>query len=69
MHPQVKTLSARQRETLTQAAQGKSARVTGELFGISKRTVDQHIQDAVRKLGAKNKTHAVVMAIKRGIIK
>lgn len=36
--------------------------------GISKRTVDHHAQKAARKLGAKNKTHAVVLAIRYGIV-
>jgi len=39
-----------------------------EILGIGKRTVDEHVQTAVRKLGAANKTQAVVFAIRDGLI-
>ncbi len=37
-------------------------------LGISPLTVKDHLQRAIIKLGACNKTHAVVLAIGRGFI-
>jgi len=49
-------------------AQGKSAREIGEILRIAKRTVDEHVQAAVRKLSAANRTHAVAIALRDGIV-
>jgi LuxR family quorum sensing-dependent transcriptional regulator len=49
-------------------AQGKSAREIGQILHIAKRTVDAHVQTAVRKLGAANRTHAVAIALRDGIV-
>ena len=35
----------------------------GEQLAIAKRTVDLHIEAAMKKLGAANRTHAVAIAI------
>ena len=51
-------------EVLTWVARGKSAWEVGEILHIAKRTVDEHVQTAVRKLGAVNRTHAVAMAVR-----
>lgn len=61
-------LTAREREVLTWVAQGKSAWEVGEILGIAKRTVDEHTQIVMRKLGAVNRTHAVVIAAREGLI-
>jgi LuxR family quorum sensing-dependent transcriptional regulator len=61
-------LTAREREVLTWTAAGKSAWEIGEILGIAKRTVDEHAQTAVRKLGAANRVQAVVFAIRDGLI-
>lgn len=61
-------LTDREREVLTWAAQGKSAWEIGEILRISKRTVDEHTQNATRKLGAVNRTHAVVVALRNQMI-
>jgi DNA-binding CsgD family transcriptional regulator len=57
------SLTAREREVLTWAAQGKSAREIGKILHITKRTVDEHVQAAARKLGATNRTQAVALAL------
>jgi LuxR family quorum sensing-dependent transcriptional regulator len=49
-------------------AQGKSAWEIGEILNITKRTVDEHVQTAVRKLGAVNRTHAVALAVRNQIV-
>jgi LuxR family quorum sensing-dependent transcriptional regulator len=57
-------LTAREREVLTWAAHGKSAWEIGEILEIAKRTVDEHVQTALRKLGAVNRTQGVAIAIR-----
>ncbi|HEY1544272.1 MAG TPA: LuxR family transcriptional regulator [Xanthobacteraceae bacterium] len=61
-------LTPREREVLTWAARGKSASEIGRALHISKRTVDEHTQTATRKLGAANRTQAVVIALRDRII-
>ena len=61
-------LTAREREVLTWAAQGKSASQISQALRISKRTVDEHTQTAARKLGAANRTQAVAIALRDRII-
>jgi LuxR family quorum sensing-dependent transcriptional regulator len=58
----------REAEVLTWVARGKSAWEIGEILRITKRTVDEHVQTAVRKLGASNRTHAVALGLREGII-
>jgi LuxR family quorum sensing-dependent transcriptional regulator len=62
------TLTSREVEVLTWVARGKSAWEIGEILEIAKRTVDEHAQTAVRKLGAVNRTHAVALAIRDRVI-
>ena len=61
-------LTAREREVLTYAANGKSASAISDALRISKRTVDEHTQAAARKLGAANRTQAVAIALRDRII-
>ena len=61
-------LTAREREVLAWVANGKSAWEIGGILSIGKRTVDEHAQTAFRKLGAVNRTHAVAIALRDGII-
>jgi LuxR family quorum sensing-dependent transcriptional regulator len=63
-----KTLTAREREVLEWVAKGKSAWEIGEILNITKRTVDEHVQTSVRKLGAVNRAHAVALAVRNQII-
>jgi len=61
-------MTSREAEVLTWVARGKSAWEIGEILRIAKRTVDEHVQTAVRKLGAANRTHAVAIAIREQLI-
>ena len=61
-------LTARERETLAWASQGKSAWEIGEILGISQRTVEEHLAAAGRKLGAVNRVHAVAIGIRDRLI-
>jgi len=61
-------LSVRELEVLRIAARGcANKRIAAEL-GISEDTVKAHMKNILSKLDAKDRTHAVVTAVKRGII-
>lgn len=62
------SLTPREREVLGWVSRGKSAWEIGKILHITKRTVDAHVQKAVRKLGAANRTQAVAIAIRDRII-
>ncbi len=61
-------LTDRERDMLAWAARGKTASDTAEILKISDETVETHIRNAMRKLDATNKTHAVAKAIYLGLI-
>jgi LuxR family quorum sensing-dependent transcriptional regulator len=61
-------LTAREQETLRWAALGKSAADTGEILGVTERTITAHISSACHKLNASNKTHAVARALQHRLI-
>ncbi len=62
------SLTPREREVLWWAADGKSASQIGDILHITKRTVDEHSQNAARKLGAANRTQAVAIALRERLI-
>ncbi len=61
-------LTPREREALGWVARGKSASEVADILKITKRTVDEHVQAAIRKLGAANRTHAVAIALRDRLI-
>ena len=61
-------LSEREREVLQQVAQGKSNREIGEALTISEGTVKMHLNRILSKFNASDRTQAVVIALKRGVI-
>lgn len=66
--PQSNPLTAREQETLRWAALGKSASDTGEILGVTERTITAHMTSACQKLNAVNKTHAVARALQHRLI-
>ena len=56
-------LTDREKDVLSWAARGKTGVETAEILGVSKDTVETHTRHAIQKLGAINKTHAVVTAL------
>lgn len=60
-------LTPRQVEVLRLAAQGLSNKEIGERLGTASGTVKIHIQNILDKLGAADRTHAVTIALRRGI--
>jgi len=61
-------LSERELEVLRIAARGNANKVIALELGISEDTVKAHMKNILSKLDAKDRTHAVVTALKRGII-
>ncbi len=61
-------LSAREREALQWAAEGKNDWEIGEVMKISEHGADKRMRSVRAKLGAINRTHAVAEAIRRGLI-
>jgi LuxR family quorum-sensing system transcriptional regulator CciR len=61
-------LSARQRDCLMLAAQGKSDGVIAQLLGIRPRTVNEHMEAAKRRYGVATRTQLLVRALLRGEI-
>ena len=61
-------LTERELEVLRIAALGRSNKRIGAELGISEDTVKAHMKNILSKLDASDRTHAVVTALKRGII-
>jgi DNA-binding NarL/FixJ family response regulator len=61
-------LSSREMEVLNHAASGNSNRRIAERLSISEETVKAHMKNVLAKLAANDRTHAVTIALKRGII-
>ncbi len=55
-------LREREVETLTWAARGKTFAEIGTILGLSKRTVEFHLENARRKLGVATRTQALIKA-------
>jgi DNA-binding CsgD family transcriptional regulator len=56
-------LTPREKECLKWTAEGKTAWEIGQILNMTERTAVFHVNNVVRKLGAANKTQAVVRAI------
>lgn len=65
--PQV-ALTPREVEVLQYVAKGYGNKEIGVLLGTAAGTVKMHLQNILSKLGASDRTHAVTLAIRRGII-
>ena len=61
-------LSEREIEILGRLAAGGSNKQIAAWLGISEQTVKAHMKNILAKLGAQDRTQAVMLAIKRGII-
>jgi DNA-binding response OmpR family regulator len=60
--PRAVDLTEREVETLTWAARGKTSSEIATILGLTKRTVDFHIDNARLKLNATSRMHAAVKA-------
>jgi DNA-binding CsgD family transcriptional regulator len=61
-------LSVREQEVLRLVADGASLREIGEQLTIAEATVRTHLANANRKLGARNRAHAVALGLTLGLI-
>jgi len=61
-------LTPREVEVLSLVARGLGNKEVGDTLGTAPGTVKAHVQSILSKLGAKDRTHAVTIALRRGII-
>jgi DNA-binding NarL/FixJ family response regulator len=67
-HMSDEALTVRELEVLRQIAEGNRNRDIGEKLFITEETVKVHIKHIMEKLGASDRTQAIAIAIRRGII-
>lgn len=61
-------LNDRETEVLAGAANGETAAETGARLYLSPETVKSYRKRVIAKLGARNGTHAVALAIRSGVL-
>jgi DNA-binding NarL/FixJ family response regulator len=61
-------LSPREREIMHLMAEGGTAQDVGARVGVSVETVRTHVRNVIRKLQARNRVHAIAIALQRGDI-
>jgi DNA-binding NarL/FixJ family response regulator len=61
-------LTNREIEVLKQVAEGNANKLIAVRLEISEETVKAHMKNILSKLNANDRTHAVTIALKRGII-
>ena len=67
-HVSDEALTAREKDVLKHVAGGNRNRDIAELLFISEETVKAHVKHIMEKLGATDRTEAVTIALRRGII-
>jgi two-component system NarL family response regulator len=67
--PTVDSLTDREEEVLHRIARGMGNRDIGADLGISERTVKGHVNNLLSKLGVTDRTKALVVAIRRGLVR
>jgi len=58
-------LTAREREVLTQIADGRSNREIARLLRVSEKTVKTHVSSVLAKLGVADRTQAALLAVRQ----
>lgn len=61
-------LTTREIEVLRLIASGNANKLIADQLSITEETVKGHVKNVLSKLGANDRTHAVTIALKRGII-
>jgi len=69
VEPLLSPLSPRETEILEYIAKGNSNKEIAYTLGICNQTVKNHVTSIMRKLAANDRTHAVVLALRYGLIK
>lgn len=67
-HVAADALTPRQEEVLRLLAEGKSNLEIADTIFISEGTVKAHVRAILRKLGARDRTQAIMIAMKRGLV-
>jgi DNA-binding NarL/FixJ family response regulator len=67
-HAGDETLTTREIEVLRDVAKGSSNKVIAARLAISEHTVKGHLKNILSKLNASDRTHAVMIALKRGFL-
>ena len=62
------SITARELEVLRGVANGSSNKLIASDLNISEHTVKNHLKSILSKLGANDRTHAVMIALKRGFL-
>lgn len=62
------TLTLREREIVLCIAKGEANKQISTSLGITEETVKSHVKNVLAKLQAKDRTEAVTLALRRGII-
>jgi DNA-binding CsgD family transcriptional regulator len=66
--PRRAKLSSREIECLLWCGRGKTNAQIGATLRLSARTIEHYLASAIRKLEAKNRTHAVYLAATAGLL-
>ena len=61
-------VTRRQREILQLLADGESTTFAARSLGLSEETVKTHTKNALARLGARNRTHAVAIALRESLL-
>ena len=67
--PPVEKLTPRQAEVLESLSRGLTNKDIARQLGISDRSVDEHVEALLQKIGASNRTEAVVIALRKHLLK
>ncbi len=62
------TLSTREREIVRLLALGEANKQIGDVLGITEQTVKSHVKNILAKLQVRDRTEAVTVALRRGIV-
>lgn len=67
-HAGEEALSPREMQVLKELARGNANREIAAILNVTEGTVKAHMKSIIAKLDAKDRTHAVLIALKRGIL-
>jgi DNA-binding NarL/FixJ family response regulator len=62
------SLTTRETEVLRLISKGNANKIIADQLSITEETVKSHVKNILSKLGANDRTHAVTIGLKRGII-
>jgi DNA-binding NarL/FixJ family response regulator len=67
-HLDEEALSEREIEVLRHVSAGNSNKTIADVLNLSEHTVKGHLKNILSKLGANDRTHAVMIALKRRLL-